>query len=66
METVIAALGEDRQALVAESADLVYHLLVLLAAAEVRPAEVYAELARRSGRSGIEEKRARGSAPAGA
>src|SRR5690606_13722573 len=46
-ETVVAALAEDRARVVSESADLLYHLLVLWAAREVRPAEVYAELARR-------------------
>ncbi len=60
IETVIAALDGDRRALVGESADLLYHLLVLWAAAGVRPAEVWAELAAREGRSGIAEKAARG------
>lgn len=46
-ETVVAALAEPREALIAESADLIYHLLVLWAAKDVRPEEVYAELARR-------------------
>jgi phosphoribosyl-ATP pyrophosphohydrolase len=59
VETVIAALGGDRAALTAESADLLYHLLVLWAAAGVAPGDVWAELARREGRSGLDEKRAR-------
>jgi phosphoribosyl-ATP pyrophosphohydrolase len=59
IETVIAVLGPDRQAVVAESADLLYHWLVTLAALDVDPASVYAELARREGRSGLDEKAAR-------
>jgi phosphoribosyl-ATP pyrophosphohydrolase len=47
VETVIAALAEDKRRLVAESADLIYHLLVLWSETEVRPQEVWAELARR-------------------
>lgn len=60
IETVVASLSADRKAVIAESADLLYHWLVLLAAAGVEPSEVYAELARREGRSGIEEKASRG------
>jgi phosphoribosyl-ATP pyrophosphohydrolase len=60
VETVLAATGGDKQALVAESADLLYHLLVLLEARGVKLAEVYAELERRTARSGLEEKAARG------
>ena len=59
VETVIEGVGENRAALVGESADLLYHLLVLWAVAGVSPADVAAELARREDRSGIEEKRAR-------
>ena len=59
VETVIAGLVEPPAALVAESADLLYHLLVLWADAGVAPAEVAAELARREGVSGIAEKQAR-------
>ena len=59
VETVIEGVGENSSALVAESADLIYHLLVLWAAAGVSPTEVAAELARREGTSGIEEKRSR-------
>lgn len=47
-ETVIAALAETREHLVAESADLLYHLVLLWAAKGVRPAEVFAELAERA------------------
>jgi phosphoribosyl-ATP pyrophosphohydrolase len=59
VETVIAAMGGDKAALTAESADLLYHLLVLWAEAGVAPADVWAELARREGTSGIDEKSAR-------
>jgi len=59
VETVIEGVGENSTALVGESADLIYHLLVLWAAAGVSPADVAAELVRREGRSGIEEKRSR-------
>ncbi len=62
VETVIAALGGDKAELTAESADLLYHLLVLWAAAGVAPEDVWAELARREGISGVDEKKAR---PAG-
>jgi phosphoribosyl-ATP pyrophosphohydrolase len=59
IETSLAALSGRREALVAESADLLYHLLVLLEAREVKLAEVLAELERRTARSGLEEKAAR-------
>ena len=58
-ETVIAALTGDRKELVGEAADLLFHLLLLLAAKEVSLAEVLAELDRREGTSGIAEKAAR-------
>lgn len=60
VETVIAALGDDRAAFTAEAADLVFHLLVLLEDKGVPFSEVEAELARREGLSGIVEKAARG------
>ena len=59
LETVIEGVGNNREALVGESADLLYHLLVLWAAAGISPADVAAELTRRDGTSGIAEKRAR-------
>ena len=59
-ETVIAALTEDRKALVGEAADLLFHLFVLLGAKDVSFAEVLAELDRREGVSGIAEKASRG------
>jgi phosphoribosyl-ATP pyrophosphohydrolase len=58
-EVLTAALAEGRTEVIAESADLLYHLLVLWAAEGIQPAEVWAELARRGGTSGIEEKRSR-------
>ena len=60
VETAIAAVSGDRDAVTAETADLLYHLAVLLAAAEVPLEDVYAELARRTGQSGHAEKAARG------
>jgi phosphoribosyl-ATP pyrophosphohydrolase len=59
IETVIEGVGDNPAALVGESADLLYHLLVLWAAAGISPADVAAELTRREGTSGIAEKRAR-------
>ncbi len=58
-ETVIAALAGDRQELVGEAADLLFHLLVLLGAKDVPLGEVLAELDRREGTSGIAEKASR-------
>lgn len=58
-EAILAAKGEDRQRLVAETADLWFHTLVMLAARGLGPAEVLAELERRIGTSGLEEKAAR-------
>jgi phosphoribosyl-ATP pyrophosphohydrolase len=59
VETIIAALAEDRAALVGEAADLLFHLLLLLGAKDVPLAEVLAELDRRDGISGIAEKASR-------
>jgi phosphoribosyl-ATP pyrophosphohydrolase len=59
VEAVIEAVRGDRVGLVGESADLLYHLLVLWADAGVAPAEIWAELQRREGISGIAEKQAR-------
>ncbi|MGB3834913.1 MAG: phosphoribosyl-ATP diphosphatase [Mesorhizobium sp.] len=59
VEAVIAAVRADRGALVSESADLLYHWLVVLAISGVPLAEVLAELERRTGRSGIAEKASR-------
>lgn len=60
VETVIAAIQGERGRLVSESADLVYHLLVVLAIAGVSFGDVLAELEGRTGRSGIAEKASRG------
>jgi phosphoribosyl-ATP pyrophosphohydrolase len=59
METVIAAVHEDRDRLIAESADLIYHLLVVLEARGVALADVEAALAERTRQSGLEEKASR-------
>ncbi len=59
VETVIAAVGGDRDALVSESADLVYHWLVVLAVAGVPLSDVLAELERRTGQSCLAEKASR-------
>ena len=59
VETALAAVSEDKAALAAESADLLYHLLVLWAACGLAPQDVYAALAAREGRSGLDEKASR-------
>jgi phosphoribosyl-ATP pyrophosphohydrolase len=58
-ETVLAAKGGDTLHLVRETADLWFHSLVLLAWHGLAPGEVLAELQRREGISGLDEKRAR-------
>jgi len=59
METALAAISGENKALVAESADLLYHLLVVLESRGVALADVYAELERRTARSGLDEKASR-------
>jgi phosphoribosyl-ATP pyrophosphohydrolase len=59
VETIVAALSQGKAEVIGESADVLYHLLVLWAECGVEPAEVWAELARRSGTSGIDEKNSR-------
>ena len=59
IEAIIEAVKGDRERLTEEAADVLYHLLVMLAARNVTLADVEAALARRTGRSGIEEKAAR-------
>jgi phosphoribosyl-ATP pyrophosphohydrolase len=59
VETVIAAVGNDRGHLVAESADLLYHLLVVLKSRGVALEDVEAVLAQRTSMSGLEEKASR-------
>jgi len=55
-ETVMAAKDGDRAAIVYETADLWFHSLIMLAHMEIGPEEVLAELERRFGMSGLEEK----------
>lgn len=59
VETVIAAVKGDQQALVSESADLLYHWMVVLGIAGIPLGDVLDELDRRTGRSGIAEKASR-------
>lgn len=59
VETVIAAAQGDRDGLTAESADLIYHWLVVIAAAGVSLDEVAAKLEQREGTSGLDEKAGR-------
>ena len=59
VETAIAAVSEDRTAIIGESADLLFHLLVLWADAGIAPCDVLEEMQRREGISGLDEKRKR-------
>jgi len=59
VEAVIAAMANDREGLVGEAADLLFHLIVLLNARGITFSEVIAELDRREGISGIDEKASR-------
>ncbi len=59
VETVIAAMSGDKEAIAAESADLIYHWLVLLQAAGVETSAVAEKLLAREGQSGLAEKAAR-------
>lgn len=59
VEAALAAVGGKKKEIVAESADVLYHLLVLWAATGVKPQAVYAALDNRRNRSGLAEKRAR-------
>jgi phosphoribosyl-ATP pyrophosphohydrolase len=58
-EAVIAAIQKDKAELAKESADVLYHLLVLWAASGITPQDVYAVLQSREGQSGLEEKASR-------
>jgi len=58
-ETIIEAMRGDNEALTREAADLIYHLLVVLAAAGVRPEAVWQELEQRQHQSGLAEKASR-------
>ncbi len=60
IEAIIEAVKGDRERLASEAADVLYHLLVMLAARDVALADVLAELDRRAGTSGIAEKAGRG------
>lgn len=62
VEAVIAAVRADRDGLVSESADLLYHWLVVLALADIPLSSVLAELERRTARSGTAEKASRSKA----
>lgn len=59
VEAIIEAVKGDRARLTSEAADVLYHLLVMLASRDVTLADVLAELDRREGTSGVAEKRAR-------
>lgn len=59
IETMLAALADDRAAVTAEAADVLFHLAVLLADMDLSLADVAAELERREGVSGLEEKAGR-------
>ena len=61
VEAIIEAVKGDREALTTEAADVLYHLLVMLASRDVDLDDVLAVLERREGTSGIAEKAARGS-----
>ncbi|WP_108482102.1 phosphoribosyl-ATP diphosphatase [Oceaniglobus ichthyenteri] len=60
IEAIIEAIKGDRARLTSEAADVMYHLLVMLAAHDLTLADVEAELANREGTSGIAEKATRG------
>lgn len=59
VETVIAAISNDRTELTKESADLLYHLLVVLKIADIPLSEVMEELERRTAQTGLQEKASR-------
>ncbi|WP_126171946.1 phosphoribosyl-ATP diphosphatase [Altericroceibacterium xinjiangense] len=59
VETVIASLSGNREELIGEAADVLFHLMVLLGAKDIPLADVLAELDRREGTSGLAEKAAR-------
>ncbi|MFN3662162.1 phosphoribosyl-ATP diphosphatase [Yoonia sp.] len=59
IEAIIEAVKGDREKLTSEAADVIYHLLVMLTARNVALSDVIAELARRQGTSGIDEKASR-------
>jgi phosphoribosyl-ATP pyrophosphohydrolase/phosphoribosyl-AMP cyclohydrolase len=62
-ELIISAKNKNKMAIIHESADLIYHLLVMLCYHRITPAQVEAELVRRSGQSGLAEKKSRATRP---
>ena len=62
VEVALAGALDDREGIVSESADLLFHLLVLWSDAGVAPAEVYEELSKRRGASGLEREARKGKA----
>lgn len=60
VEAVIAAVARDRKAIVSETADVIYHMLVLLAATGIPLSEVMDSLERRTAQTGLQEKASRG------
>ena len=61
VELIVSAVSRDREGLTGEAADVLYHLLVLLKSADVALPDVMAELERRTGQSGLQEKASRSS-----
>ena len=61
VEAIVAAVSRDHSGLTGEAADVLYHLLVLLRAADIPLADVLAELERRTSQSGLAEKASRSS-----
>lgn len=59
VETVIAAIAKDREGIISESADLLFHWLLLLVDSDIKISEVMDELERREGMSGLDEKSSR-------
>ena len=59
VELIVSAVSRDKEGLTGEAADVLYHLLVLLKAADVTLDQVMVELERRTGQSGLEEKASR-------
>ena len=59
VEVALAATEGSQEDVIAESADLLFHLMVLWADMDIRPEQIYTELARREGLSGIEEEKSR-------
>jgi len=59
VEAALAAVSKNRRALRLESADVLYHLLVVWAARGIKPKDVYAELEKRESKSGLSEKASR-------